>query len=120
MRFRVLAVLIMACAGAEAQRLSSAGGSPEHQSDLEITSHIFKPVELPAPDVSQLPVPAGFRLQKFAENVGNARIFAISPNGNDLRAGANREDLIKAMHGHVLAMGQLIGLFQRPERPIKP
>jgi Raf kinase inhibitor-like YbhB/YbcL family protein len=38
----------------------------------------------------------------------------------DLRAGANREDLIKAMRGHVLAKGELIGVFKRPERPAKP
>ena len=82
MRFRVLAVLITACAVAEAQKPSSAGGSPEHHSDIEITWHILKPFELPAPDVSQLHVPTGFRIQKFAENVGNARILAIGPNGN--------------------------------------
>jgi Raf kinase inhibitor-like YbhB/YbcL family protein len=38
----------------------------------------------------------------------------------DLRAGANREDLVKAMSGHVLAKGELVGLFKRPERPAKP
>ena len=38
----------------------------------------------------------------------------------DLRAGANREDLVKAMRGHVLAKGELIGLFKRPEHPVKP
>ena len=37
-----------------------------------------------------------------------------------LRAGANREDLVKAMRGHVLAKGELIGLFQRPDRPVRP
>ena len=82
MRFQILAVLITSGSFVAAQRPSSAGGSPEHHSDVEITWHILKPVELPAPDVSQLHVPAGFRLQKFAENVGNARILAIGPNGN--------------------------------------
>jgi Raf kinase inhibitor-like YbhB/YbcL family protein len=38
----------------------------------------------------------------------------------DLRAGANREDLVKAMSGHVLAKGELIGLFNRPAHPVKP
>jgi Raf kinase inhibitor-like YbhB/YbcL family protein len=38
----------------------------------------------------------------------------------DLGAGANREDLVKAMHGHVLAKGELIGVFKRPEYPAKP
>jgi Raf kinase inhibitor-like YbhB/YbcL family protein len=82
MRCPIVAVLITACVVAEAQQLSSAGGSPEHHSDIEITWHILKPLELPAPEVSQLHVPAGFRLQKFAENVGNARVLAIGPNGN--------------------------------------
>jgi Raf kinase inhibitor-like YbhB/YbcL family protein len=82
MRFRITAILLAACGFAEAQPLSSAGGSPEHHSDVEITWHILKPVELPAPDVSQLHVPTGFRLQRFAENAGNVRILAIGPNGN--------------------------------------
>jgi Raf kinase inhibitor-like YbhB/YbcL family protein len=38
----------------------------------------------------------------------------------DLRAGANREDLVQAMSGHVLAKGELIGLFKRPQNPAKP
>jgi phosphatidylethanolamine-binding protein (PEBP) family uncharacterized protein len=38
----------------------------------------------------------------------------------NLRAGANREDLVKAMGSHVLAKGELIGLFKRPDRPVKP
>jgi hypothetical protein len=57
-------------------------GSPEHRSDLEITWHILKPSELPAPDPSQLRAPTEFRVQKFAENIGNARILAIGQNGN--------------------------------------
>jgi Raf kinase inhibitor-like YbhB/YbcL family protein len=82
MRFSVLTVLIAVSTVAEAQRPSSAGGSPEHHSDIEITWHILKPTELPAPDVSRLHAPSGFQIQKFAENVGNARILAIGPNGN--------------------------------------
>jgi Thiamine pyrophosphate enzyme, C-terminal TPP binding domain len=82
MRFGFLAVLITASIAAQAQRLSSAGGSPEHHSDIEIPWHILKPMERPAPDLSKLSVPAGFRIQKFAENVGNARILAIGPNEN--------------------------------------
>jgi glucose/arabinose dehydrogenase len=82
MRLRVLAFLLTAFAALKAQRLSSAGGSSEHHSDVEITWHILKPTELPAPDLAQLHVPAGFRIQKFAENAGNTRILAIGPNGN--------------------------------------
>jgi Raf kinase inhibitor-like YbhB/YbcL family protein len=82
MKFRILAALMAACRFAAAQHPSSAGGSAEHHSDVEITWHILKPVELAAPDLRQLHVPDGFRIQKFAENVGNARILAIGPNGN--------------------------------------
>jgi glucose/arabinose dehydrogenase len=82
MRFHILIALIAMSSLASAQRPPSTGGSPEHHSDVEITWHIFKPKELPAPDLSQLHVPAGFRIQKFAENLGNVRILAIGPNGN--------------------------------------
>jgi glucose/arabinose dehydrogenase len=64
------------------QRQSSAAGSPEHQSDIEITWHIFKPPELAAPGLAKLHIPPGFRIEKFAENVGNARILAVGPTGN--------------------------------------
>jgi hypothetical protein len=64
MRFQLLAVLITTSSFAAAQRSSSAGGSPEHHSDVEISRYTLKPSELPAQDVSQLYLPAGFRLQK--------------------------------------------------------
>jgi thiamine pyrophosphate-dependent acetolactate synthase large subunit-like protein len=41
MRFQVLTVFLAASSFAGAQRSSSAGGAPEHHSDLEITWHIF-------------------------------------------------------------------------------
>ena len=47
------------------------------------------------------------------------QVFALDQK-LDLRVGANREDLLKAMRGHVLAKGELIGLFKRPERPANP
>ncbi|MFL6546582.1 MAG: YbhB/YbcL family Raf kinase inhibitor-like protein, partial [Candidatus Udaeobacter sp.] len=37
-----------------------------------------------------------------------------------LRLGANRDDLLKALQGHVLASGELLGLFARPDHPEKP
>jgi Raf kinase inhibitor-like YbhB/YbcL family protein len=82
MRLRTCLILFFLSGSISAQHPSSAGGSPEHHTDIEITWHILKPLELPAPDVSQLRVPTGFGIQKFAENIGNARILAIGPNGN--------------------------------------
>ena len=49
----------------------------------------------------------------------NFEVFALDQM-LDLPAGANREDLVRAMHGHVLAKGELSGLFKRPEHPVKP
>jgi Raf kinase inhibitor-like YbhB/YbcL family protein len=37
----------------------------------------------------------------------------------DLGAGADRQALVKAMRGHVLAKGELVGVFKRPEHPVK-
>jgi hypothetical protein len=83
MRVCALAVLITARTVAEAQRSCSGVGSPEqHHSETEFTWQILKPFELPAPEVSQLRVPSGFRIQKFAKNAGSTRILAIGPHGN--------------------------------------
>lgn len=65
-----------------AQKLSSEGGSAEHRAAVQITGHIFKPSELPAPNLAQLHVPAGFRIEKFAQNAGNARVLAVGPDGS--------------------------------------
>jgi Raf kinase inhibitor-like YbhB/YbcL family protein len=114
MRFRFLAVLIATCAVAEAQKPSSAGGSPEHHSDVEITWHILKPFELPAPEVSQLHVPAGFGIQKFAENLGNIRILAIGPNGSVYVTRREEGDILMFRVGaDGLATGQPVRVASR-------
>lgn len=93
-----LSVLFVALAGAAlAQEVPTPGsGSPERHSDVRITGHIFKPAELPPPALDQLKVPEGFRVERFAENLGNARILAIGPEG---RVYVTRRD-----QGHVLML----------------
>ena len=71
-----------AAVATSAQKLSSEPGNAEHRADVEVTGHVVKPLELPAPDVSALHVPRGFRIERFAENLGNARLLVIGPNGN--------------------------------------
>ena len=56
-----------------AQNLPQPGGNPEHFADIEVTGHIFKPKELAPPDVTKLQVPEGFRVEKVADHLGNAR-----------------------------------------------
>ena len=114
MRSRAFAILIGTCGLAAAQPPSSEGGSPEHYSDVEITWHIFKPSELPAPHLSQLHVPTGFRIQKFAENIGNARILAIGQNGNVYVTRREEGDVLMFRVGpDGLATGQAVRVASR-------
>jgi Raf kinase inhibitor-like YbhB/YbcL family protein len=38
----------------------------------------------------------------------------------DIKPGATRADLLAALKGHVVASGELVGQFARPDRPAKP
>jgi glucose/arabinose dehydrogenase len=51
--------------------------------DKEIIGHVLRPEKLQADatHVASLKVPAGFQIQKFAENLGKARILAVAPDG---------------------------------------
>lgn len=49
---------------------------------VPLQSYILQPVELPLPPVGELKMPAGFSVSRVAENLGNTRILAISPQGH--------------------------------------
>lgn len=78
--FTMIAVLLPSLT--RAQKVAAEDLSAEHRSDVEITGHIFKPLELPSPGLEQLHVPAGFRIEKFADNKGNARLLTVGPDGS--------------------------------------
>ncbi len=69
--------------GLSALSQNSTGPWPntEPQADVKITGHIFKPPQLPPPDLGTFRIPAGFRLERFAENAGNVRMLAVSDDG---------------------------------------
>jgi glucose/arabinose dehydrogenase len=50
----------------------------------QVQGYVFKPALVPALDanISQLKLPAGFSVNKFAENLGKPRIIVTSPTGN--------------------------------------
>jgi len=48
---------------------------------VPVLGHIVKPTELPPPAVAQLRVPAGFRVEPFTADLGNARILTVLPAG---------------------------------------
>lgn len=64
----------------------------DNPTDAPILTHVFKPAKKDATDerVNQLRVPAGFTIEKFAEDLGEARILAISDAGHVYVT--NRED----------------------------
>ena len=66
---------------ATAQIKSSRGGPPEYTSDVSISTHILQPAQLPAPDLGTLKVPAGFKITRFAQDLGNVRVLAVAPDG---------------------------------------
>ena len=49
----------------------------------------------------------------------HTQIFALD-NELNLPAGTSRDELLEAMQGHVIAKGELIGQFKRPDKPTKP
>jgi hypothetical protein len=38
----------------------------------------------------------------------------------DVPVGADRDQVLAQLKGHVLAKGDLVGTFQRPQQPAKP
>lgn len=50
----------------------------------KINAHIFKPKIVGPTDsrIAQLTLPAGFKIAKFAENLGSPRIIEVSPQGH--------------------------------------
>lgn len=56
----------------------------ENPTATQIQGYVFKPALVPATDanVQQLKVPAGFTVNKFADNLGKPRILVTSPAGH--------------------------------------
>ncbi len=50
--------------------------------NVEVTGHILKPPQLPAPDPSKFSVPEGFVITRAAEELGNARMLVVAPDGS--------------------------------------
>jgi len=49
----------------------------------------------------------------------HVQLFAVDRK-LDVRVGADRDEVLDQMKGHVLAKGELVGTFKRPDRPAKP
>lgn len=94
----ILALIFLSYHSATAQQASAGMQNakiPEtwdNPTDAPITTHVFKPAKKDATEerVKQLRVPAGFKVEKFAEDLGEARILAVSDAGHVYVT--NRED----------------------------
>ena len=62
---------------------SAVGGQDKKTTDVSIQGHVYEPAKLEPSDerVKGLRVPAGFRVQKFAE-LQNPRMLAVGPDGS--------------------------------------
>jgi Raf kinase inhibitor-like YbhB/YbcL family protein len=79
---------------ASAQTSSARGGPAEDAANVDIHSHILQPPELPAPDVASLKVPAGFRITRFAQDLGNVRVLAVASDGTVYATRRDEGDVI--------------------------
>lgn len=69
---------------------------PPQTIDQSVQANILMPARLPASDqnVERLNVPAGFRIEKFAENLGNTREIAIRDDGTVYVTRRNQGDCL--------------------------
>jgi phosphatidylethanolamine-binding protein (PEBP) family uncharacterized protein len=49
----------------------------------------------------------------------HVQIFALDKK-LDLPPGTDRDEVLSAAQGHVLASGELVATFKRPDRPLRP
>ena len=63
----------------------------------KIEGHIFKPAKREATDerVGKLKVPPGFKVEKFAENLGKPRMIAVAENGDVYVTVREQDELVR-------------------------
>jgi Raf kinase inhibitor-like YbhB/YbcL family protein len=90
-------------------------GSTERTADVQVKGHIVKPAELPPPEPTALKLPAGFKIEVFASDLGNSRILAVSPAGNVYVTRREQADILMLKPGKGgAADGKPTRVFARP------
>jgi glucose/arabinose dehydrogenase len=69
--------LLLACA------FTLVGQGNKTTTDVKVVGHVYKPAAVEATQgrILSLKVPEGFQVEKFAENLGNARMIAVADDG---------------------------------------
>jgi len=103
----LLACLVPVPLSADAPKSEAAA---ERFTNLAISTHVFKPHELPAPDIKDLKVANGFQINVLAKDLGNARMIAVAPNGAIYITRRNEADVIMLKDN---GQGVAAGPFER-------
>lgn len=61
---------------------TATGVARQNTAPKQLIGHVVKPAELPAPDVSAIKVPSGFRVRRYAEGLGKPRMLAAAADGS--------------------------------------
>jgi Raf kinase inhibitor-like YbhB/YbcL family protein len=89
--------------------------SPEQKANKQVTGHIYVLEKRPPPPVTKLKVPNGFRIERFAENLGHARLLAVGPGGNIYLTRRDQGDVLMLKPGaNGLAAGAPVRVASRP------
>ena len=100
--------------------------------NVRIDTNVWKPAKVPADaaHIAQLRVPRDFVVNVFARDYGprppvgdpphhyHFQVFALDTM-LDVPPGAERDRLLAAMSGHVLAAGEVVGTYQQTQVPLK-
>ena len=76
--------LILSCSDDDSFWEAMIPETDDSPTTTQINGYVFKPALAPpsAENVNQLKVPTGFKVAKYAENLGKPRILLATPNGN--------------------------------------
>ena len=94
--------------------VAQAAPPSDHHVDLTVKGHVFLPPELPAPELSGVKVPSGFKIARFADGLGNIRMLAVAPDGNIYVTRRDEGDvLLLKDDGHGRSMGAPVRVASR-------
>lgn len=87
----------------------------EVKTDERVTGHVLILEKLPPPTADKLKVPDGFKLERFAENLGHARLLAVAPSGDVYLTRRDQADVLLLKVGaNGLSAGEPTRVASRP------
>ena len=83
MKRAFISSLILGCLSLPVVTASAQQPGQAKPTDVKIEAHVYEPVQLKVTDdlISQLKLPDGFKIQKFADGLGKPRIMTVAEDG---------------------------------------